>query len=203
MVAVRNDSDAPLRVRFWIGDRRQQAAGQPLEMTADRVLEIAPYGTTQYKLSAFSSYQSPTESFIRVQVEPVGPSFQTMTQYWYELNPPSPFAIRIYGTKPQLRFERMGPGSMAQVPPAYWFHATPAGGGPTTAAAWPTPASSSNTKPISVVRPTPGGSPALVTTNTAVIKPGQATKATRLTTATPPTTATPVVSVPDSGMDGR
>lgn len=190
MVAVRNDSDTPLRVRFWIGDRRQQAAGKPLEMTADKLLELPPYGTTQYKLSAFSAYESPTESFVRVQVEPVGPTFAAATQYWYELNPPSPFAIRISGRQPNLKFERSGPGTMAMVPPAYWFHANPAPG--TTATA--------------------NGS-----TVTSIVKPGQPT--TRLpsttTPATPPagtatsaapktvTTSTTVVGVTPSSVGGR
>ncbi|MFN7020489.1 MAG: hypothetical protein ACK4WH_04070 [Phycisphaerales bacterium] len=125
VVGVRNDSDAPLRVRFWIGDRRQQAAGTPLKMTADKVIEVQPYGTTQYRLSAFSPYESSSESFVRVQVEPIGPTFQASSQYWYEFNPPSPFVVRVYGQKPDLKFDRSGPGTMAFVPPAYWFHATP------------------------------------------------------------------------------
>lgn len=165
MVAVRNDSDTPLRVRFWIGDRRQQAAGKPLEMTADRLLELAPYGTTQYKLSAFSPYESPTESFIRVQVEPVGPTFAAATQYWYELNPPSPFAIRISGRQPNLKFERSGPGTMAMVPPAYWFHANPTPGTAATASATTAPKPTS-TPTTTTVTTTP---PKTVTTSTTVV----------------------------------
>lgn len=157
-VAVRNDSDAPLRVRFWIGDRRQQAAGSPLDMTGDQLLEIPPYGVKQYSLSAFSPYQSPTQSFIRVQVEPIGPSFQMSTQYWYELNPPSPFSIRVYGQKPKLEFERMGPGTMAAVPPSHWFHA---GDLPT--------ASVATTPPL--VRPAPGGTPMITPVAGATARP--------------------------------
>lgn len=125
VVGVRNDSDAPLRVRFWIGDRRQRAAGTPLKMTGDKVIEVQPYGTTQYRLSAFSPYESSSESFVRVQVEPIGPTFQASSQHWYEFNPPSPFVVRVYGQKPDLKFDRSGPGTMVFIPPAYWFHATP------------------------------------------------------------------------------
>jgi hypothetical protein len=62
-----------------------------------------------------------------VQIQPVGPSFVAQPQYWYELNPPSPYTIRVHGVKPDLRFERVGGGTMAAVPPGLWFmNATPA-----------------------------------------------------------------------------
>ncbi|GEM_PF-1339957 len=185
MVAIRNDSDAPLRVRYWIGERRQQAAGQPLEMSGEELLEIPPYGVKQYKLSAFSPYQSPSNSFVRVQIEPIGPSFQTQTQYWYELNPPSPYSIRVHGRKPKLEFERMGPGTMAMVPPSHWFH--------------------SGDVPIPVVagvpnarsKPTPGGPTAIKPATTAAIRVPQIQK------PVAPITGGQVVGVPESGMGGR
>ncbi|MCC6323149.1 MAG: hypothetical protein IT438_17125 [Phycisphaerales bacterium] len=182
VVGVRNDSDTPLRVRFWIGDRRQQAAGTPLKLSADKVLEVRPYGTTQYRLGAFSGYESPSESFVRVQVEPIGPTFQASTQYWYEFNPPSPFVVHVFGTKPDLKFDRSGPGTMAFVPPAYWFHATPA---PTPTVAAPSAARASN-----------------ATTAPATATASRSTPTQERSAATV-TTTTPVVSVPDTGMDSN
>lgn len=120
-VGVRNDSDAPLRATFWIGDRQEQRPGAHADMKAQETLEIPPFGTKQFRLRAFSGYDSPTESFVRVQIEPVGPSFQHQTQYWYELNPPSPYTIRVHGLKPNLAFERAGGGTMVMVPGDLWF----------------------------------------------------------------------------------
>lgn len=126
-VGVRNDSDAPLRATFWIGDRDEQRPGAKAEMQAQETMEIPPYGTKQFRLGAFSGYDSPTASFVRVQIQPVGPSFVAQPQFWYELNPPSPYTIRVHGLKPGLQFERVGGGTMAMVPPELWFmNATPA-----------------------------------------------------------------------------
>jgi hypothetical protein len=126
-VGVRNDSDAPLRATFWIGDRDEQRAGAKAEMQAQETMEIPPYGTKQFRLGTFSGYDSPTESFVRVQIQPVGATFVAQPQHWYELNPPSPYTIRVHGLKPGLQFERVGGGTMAMVPPELWFmNATPA-----------------------------------------------------------------------------
>ncbi len=124
-LGVRNDSDAPLRATFWVGDRQAQRPGLPADMKAQDTLEIPPFGTKQFRLRAFSGYESPTESFVRVQIEPVGPSFQYQAQYWYELNPPSPYTIRVFGQKPDLGFERMGGGTMVMVPSEFWFRNAP------------------------------------------------------------------------------
>lgn len=121
-VGIRNDSDAPLRVRFWIGDRTAQTPNQPVNMQAEDLLEIPPYGVKQYSLSVFSAYESPSASFVRVQVEPIGASFKSHTQHWFELNPPSPYTLRVVGRKPDLKFERVGPGTMVAVPPERWFY---------------------------------------------------------------------------------
>lgn len=126
-VGVRNDSDAPLRATFWIGDRDEQRPGAKAEMQAQETLEIPPYGTRQFRLGTFAGYSSPTESFVRVQIQPVGASFVAQPQFWYELNPPSPYTLRVHGLKPDLKFERVGGGTMAMVPPELWFmNATPA-----------------------------------------------------------------------------
>jgi hypothetical protein len=126
-VGVRNDSDAPLRATFWVGDRDEQRPGQPANMTAQETLEIPPYGTKQFRLSAFSGYDSPTRSFVRVQIQPVGASFQPTSQHWFELNPPSPYTVRVYGVTPNLRFDRVGGGSMVAVPSDLWFRNATAG----------------------------------------------------------------------------
>jgi hypothetical protein len=120
-MGVRNDSDAPLRATFWIGDRDEQRPGAKADMQPQETLEIPPFGTKQFRLGSFSGYDSPSESFVRVQIQTVGPTFQTQGQYWYELNPPSPYTIRVYGKKTDLKFERVGGGTMAAVPPGLWF----------------------------------------------------------------------------------
>lgn len=120
-VGVRNDSDAPLRATFWIGDRNDQRPGQRAEMAAQETMEIPPFGTKQFKLGAFSGYESAAESFVRVQIQPVGTSFQPAAQQWFELNPPSPFTVRVHGVKPNLLFERVGGGTMVAVPSDLWF----------------------------------------------------------------------------------
>jgi len=125
-VGVRNDSDAPLRATFWIGNRNEQYPGAPADMSAQRTLSIAPYGTTQYKLNAYSGFESTAASFVRVQIEPVGTSFQSTPQHWFELNPPTPFTVRVHGQKPNLKFERVGGGTMVAVPNNLLFHNAPA-----------------------------------------------------------------------------
>lgn len=120
-VGVRNDSDAPLRATFWVGDRNDQRPGARAQMSPQETMEIPAFGTKQFKLSAFSGFDSPGSSFVRVQVQPVGPSFQTQPQYWYELNPPSPYTLRVFGKKPELQFERNGGGTMVAVPNGLWF----------------------------------------------------------------------------------
>lgn len=140
-LGVRNDSDAPLRATFWIGDRTSQRPGGRADMNPQETLEIPAFGTKQFRLGAFSGYQSPTESFVRVQIQPVGPSFQASSQHWFELNPPSPYTIRVWGRKPKLEFERAGGGTMVAVPSELWFRnaitpttatATANAGGPAT-----------------------------------------------------------------------
>lgn len=121
-VGVRNDSDAPLRATFWVGDRSEQRPGERVEMRAQETMEIPPYGTKQFRLGAFSGYDSPTTSFVRVQVQPVGPTIAAQPQYWYEVNPPSPYTIRVHGLKPRLEFDRAGAGTIVMIPPELWFH---------------------------------------------------------------------------------
>lgn len=120
-MGVRNDSDAPLRATFWVGERAAQRAGMPADMSQIDQLEIPPGGTKQFRLGAFSGYESATASFVRVQVEPVGSSFQLQSQHWFELNPPSPYIIRVSGLKPKLQFERAGGGTLVAVPRDLWF----------------------------------------------------------------------------------
>lgn len=219
-VGVRNDSDAPLRATFWVGDRDDQRPGQPANMTAQETLEIAPFGTKQFKLGAFSGFDSPTSSFVRVQIQPVGASFQPTAQHWFELNPPSPYTVRVHGVKPNLQFDRVGGGSMVAVPSDLWFR--------NATAAMNTSSSSGSVRVFGASRGQPANgkalnSPATISvsgaTNTA--KPGQftttANRAATTTTAngrvisgTPRTAsknqfnqpATPVTSVPtDRGND--
>ena len=173
-VGVRNDSDAPLRATFWVGDRNDQRPGQHADMSSQRTLNIAPFGTTQYKLNAFSGYDSSSLSFVRVQIQPVGSSFQSNAQQWFELNPPMPYTLRVYGHAPKLQYERVGGGSMVAVPPNLWFQN--AGGAivtskinaknPAMAPANMTPTSNSPMKKTSFNRPL---------TATTVAKPSQVT----------------------------
>lgn len=128
-LGVRNDSDAPLRATFWVGDRTAQRPGLPADMKAQETLEIPPFGTRQFRLHAFSGYDSPTTSFVRLQVEPIGPSFQYQQQHWFELNPPSPYTVRVHGRKPDLAFERVGGGTMVMIPRELWFRNAPATAG--------------------------------------------------------------------------
>lgn len=140
-VGVRNDSDASLRATFWIGDRSEQRPGERADMRAQETMEIPPYGTKQFRLGAFSGYDSPTTSFVRVQIQPVGPSFVSQPQYWYEVNPPSPYTIRVHGMKPKLEFDRAGAGTIVMIPPELWFHNA------TTTAMAVTGAASATSKP--------------------------------------------------------
>lgn len=145
-LGLRNDSDAPLRATFWVGERAAQRPGLPPDMSQIDQLEIPPGGTKQFRLGAFSGYESAAASFVRVQVEPVASSFQVQPQHWFELNPPSPYIIRVSGLKPKLQFERAGGGTLVAVPRDLWFRSgtaatanltpktnTPVAGGPSPA----------------------------------------------------------------------
>jgi len=145
-VGVRNDSDAPLRATFWVGDRSDQRPGERADMKAQETMEIPPFGTRQFRLGAFSGYDSPTTSFVRVQIQPVGPSFVSQPQYWYELNPPSPYTIRVHGMKPKLEFDRAGAGTIVMIPPELWFH-----NATTTAMSNPTKPAATNKTTVKVV----------------------------------------------------
>lgn len=119
-VGVRNDSDCTLKVRFWVGDRGPGPV-DPAAIRGDEVLEIRPGDRMAKRINEQSGYRSESESFVRLQVEPIGTSFSRNVHYWLEVNPPAPYIVRVFGYRQELRFERVPTTStLSPVPRELW-----------------------------------------------------------------------------------
>lgn len=119
-LGIRNDSDCTIKVRFWIGDR-EPGPVDPAAIRGDEVLEIRPGDRVYKRINEQSRYRSESESFVRMQVEPIGTSFSRNIHYWLEVNPPEPYIVRVFGYRQELRFERAPTTStLSPVPRELW-----------------------------------------------------------------------------------
>lgn len=119
-IGVQNDSDCVIKVRFWVGDRGPDHA-DPAAVRPDEVLELRPGQRVSKPFNESCGYRSESESFVRVQVQPIGASFKRVVQHWLELNPPEPYVVRVFGHRGELRFERVpAVSTLAPVPREMW-----------------------------------------------------------------------------------
>lgn len=119
-IGVHNESDCTIKVRFWVGDRGPGHA-DPAAVRADEVLELRPGQRVRKAINDDAGYRSEAESFVRMQVEPIGASFKRVVHHWLELNPPEPYIVRVFGHRGELRFERVpGTSTLTPVPRELW-----------------------------------------------------------------------------------
>lgn len=119
-LGIRNDSDCTIKVRFWIGDRGPGPV-DPADIRGDEVLEVRPGDHVYKRINEQSAYRSESESYVRLQVEPIGTSFSRNVHYWLEVNPPAPYIVRVFGYRQELRFERAPTTStLSPVPRELW-----------------------------------------------------------------------------------
>lgn len=117
-VGVQNETDIALRVRFWVGERKEQGSGP--KMRNEQELTVVPRGNVRYQLGLTSGFSNTRDSFVRVEVEPVAASFADKDKYWFELNPPPPYTLRVKQKGKELVFERQTGATMTPVPRSLW-----------------------------------------------------------------------------------
>lgn len=115
-VSVRNDSDMVVIARVWVGERWPSGLPGARNLQHRRTLHVSPGTDESTSLGLLTGYRSEDRSIVRVEFDPIGPSFEDRRTYWYELLPPAPYVVRITGTGGDLSFSRLSRGRMESVP---------------------------------------------------------------------------------------